>query len=83
MIHDDFSAGSEHQVKGIAEDDVGTGISNLLRVQTLYAAVGAYRHKCWSSYCTARKLHSTGTGFTIGCFDFELMWQLGMVFRVT
>ena len=72
MIHDDCRAGPEHKMKGIAEDDLGTGIANLLRVQTLYTAVGTHWHECRRGDFAPGELHSTGTGFTVDCFDFEL-----------
>jgi hypothetical protein len=77
MIHDDFSARPKHQVKSIAKDDVGTGGANLLWVQTLYTAIGAYRHEGRSSDFAAWELHSTGAGFTVGCADLELHVAIG------
>ena len=44
-LGDTLGAGSQHQMIGVAEDDIGAGIAHLLRVKRFYRAHGADRHE--------------------------------------
>ncbi|MND81057.1 hypothetical protein D3C80_728430 [compost metagenome] len=51
---DAFSTGTQHQVIGIAEDDIGAGVLDLVEIHRLDRANGADRHEGGSTDRAAR-----------------------------
>ena len=64
-----LGAGAQHQVKSIAEENVGSRSTYLLGGQPLNRAVGPDRHKRRGGNLTAWKTHLAGARLAVGCGD--------------
>ena len=72
VLADDRRAGPQHQVEGIAEDDLGTVGGNLFGRDALDRAVGSDGHECRCLYRTASKREEPVTRGPAAIEDFEL-----------
>ena len=62
---DDLCAGAQHQVKGIAEHNLGAGKLHLFRGHRLDGAVGPYRHERRGIDISPCKRQTATTGIAI------------------
>ena len=66
-----LSARSQHQVIGVAEDDVRPGIFHLVHVERLYRTGGADRHEGRRANVAARCFQNASPGLALSGGDFE------------
>ena len=69
---DDLGAGTQPQMKGVAENNFRTDGVNISRQHALDRAIGAHRHKGRGLHRTAIKREFTATRFAVGGFKGEL-----------
>ncbi len=55
MLLDDVGSGPQHEMKGIAQDDIRIDIEKLSRRQALNRAVGSNWHECGRAHCASGK----------------------------
>ena len=72
MRFDDIGSRSQHQVKGITQNNFSTGIAYGFRRHGFDRAVGADRHECGCFDIATLKGQAAATGFTIGIQKFKL-----------
>ena len=72
MLSDDRGAWPQHQVKSIAEDDLGTVTRDLFRCDTLDCPVRTDRHECGRLHGTASKGQRAASSCTINRVDIEI-----------
>ena len=68
---DHLQARTQVEVEGVAEDDLGAKVSNLLGEHAFDRAVRADRHEGWRFHGAARKRKAATTGGAIGAQQFE------------
>jgi hypothetical protein len=66
-----FCTGAQHQMKGVAQDDLGAGGFDIPWQHTFYRAIGAHGHKSRSLDITTRERHGATTGGTVLRMQFE------------
>ena len=66
-----FSARAQHQVIGVAENDIGAKLGNLIHIHGLDRARRADRHEGGRADSAARHGDFTAPGLAIGCDQFE------------
>ncbi len=72
MGADDIGARPQHQVKGIAEDDVGAGVPQLGGADALDGAIGAHRHERRGFHLATGEGEATAPGAAILIHELEL-----------
>jgi len=63
---DHLDAGAQHEVEGVAEDDLGPQRAQLLRGHGLDRAIGADRHEGRGLDSAARERHAPAAGGAVG-----------------
>ncbi len=71
MPADDVGARPQHEVEGVAEDDLRTGAAHLLRRHRLDRAVGADRHERRRLHAAAGKFQAAAAGGAVRGGDFK------------
>ena len=61
----------QHQVIGIAQDDVGARRLDLVEIETLHGADGAHRHEGGRADVAMQRLNRTEAGRAVGCVKGE------------
>ena len=64
--------GAQHQVIGVAQNNVGTGGAHFCRAHRLYRRSGANGHKGRRADFAAQHLDATGARFAVSCADFKI-----------
>ena len=72
MLLDDVSSGPQHEMKGIAQNDIRIDIEKLSRRQSLDRAVGSNWHKCGRAHCSSGKAEHPGACVPIASRHSEL-----------
>ena len=62
---------TEHEVIGIAQDDVGARRLDLVEIETLHGAHGAHRHEGGRADVAMPRLNRTKAGLAVGCVKGE------------
>jgi hypothetical protein len=62
MLADDISAGPQHQMKSISQNDLGTGSHEFLRRHGFDRAISTHRHECRGFYTASGKLQTPAPG---------------------
>ncbi len=60
-----FDAGPQHQMKGVAQDDLAAGLAQFLGRHRLDGAVGAHRHEHRRLHAAARKGQAPSAGVSV------------------
>ena len=68
---DEFVAGPQREVIGVAEHDLHAGVFELLRRQSLDGGLGADRHEDGRLDDAVRGVHAAQAGFAVGLQEFE------------
>ncbi len=61
-----FSAGAQHQMIGVAENDVGSGFLHLIEVEAFDGAYGSHRHESRCANVAAPGVNRSAPCGTIG-----------------
>ena len=70
---DPLGAGTQHQMIGVAEHDVGTGLTHLAPVHALHGAGGSDRHEGRRAHHAMRRGQAPGARGAIGGEQFEMI----------
>ena len=70
-------AGSQHQMIGVAEDDIRPGLLYLVHIERLDRAGRAHRHEGGRADFAARCLERARTGLALGRLDLEWKYRHG------
>jgi hypothetical protein len=63
--------GPQHQMVGVAQDDVSAGLPDLLDGQRLNRSRGADRHERRRTHLAPERAQDAGAGGAVGCGDLE------------
>ena len=74
-------AGAQHQVIGIAEDDIRPRLLHLIHIERLDGARRAHRHEGWRADIAARRLQHTRPGLALTGFDLKRKCRHGPAYR--
>ena len=72
MRFHNFSTRPQHQVKGIAQNNLSTDLNDIPRQHTFHRAIGSHGHKCRCLNLAAGEGQLTATGFAISGADIKL-----------
>ncbi len=71
VLLDDVGTGAQHEMEGVAQNDLGAGGLDLLGGQAFDGAVGAHGHKRGCLHFAAGEGDRATPGGAIGCLQFK------------